>query len=85
MIIMRGLVPFRRSFATSERLRSIVDADNNKEWPIGKRSIPAIFARGGTSNGLVIWSKDLPPKRLCMQHIVHTLHSEGDSRCVQGS
>ncbi|KAK3295524.1 PrpF protein-domain-containing protein [Chaetomium fimeti] len=30
--------------------------------PIGKRSIPAIFARGGTSTGLVLWKKDLPPE-----------------------
>jgi 2-methylaconitate cis-trans-isomerase PrpF len=29
---------------------------------VARRSFPAIFARGGTSNGLVIHARDLPPK-----------------------
>ncbi|KAK0748584.1 PrpF protein [Apiosordaria backusii] len=27
-----------------------------------QKSFPAIFARGGTSNGLVVWEHDLPPR-----------------------
>ncbi|KAK4123240.1 DUF453-domain-containing protein [Parathielavia appendiculata] len=36
------------------------------EWerPTGHRSIPAIFARGGTSNGLVIWRRSFPGMKL---------------------
>ncbi|KAK4149519.1 PrpF protein-domain-containing protein [Chaetomidium leptoderma] len=33
--------------------------------PVGQRRLPAIFARGGTSNGLVLWKKDLPRESEC--------------------
>ncbi|AEO58096.1 hypothetical protein MYCTH_2060364 [Thermothelomyces thermophilus ATCC 42464] len=45
---------------------ALIPGGDTSTVPIGKRSIPAIFARGGTSNGLVLWKKDLPPSAQCI-------------------
>lgn len=58
----------QRSSATTRQLAMarMSTSTNASAVPIGMRSIPAIFARGGTSNGLVLWKKDLPPSAQCM-------------------
>ncbi|KAL2200913.1 PrpF protein-domain-containing protein [Corynascus similis CBS 632.67] len=45
---------------------ALIPGGNAGMMPIGKRSIPAIFARGGTSNGLVLWKDDLPHISQCI-------------------
>ncbi|KAK4106131.1 DUF453-domain-containing protein [Parathielavia hyrcaniae] len=49
------------------------------DWPrlAGQRSIPAIFARGGTSNGLVIWKRLLPGRDL-WHHVLPALMGSPD-------
>jgi hypothetical protein len=76
-VIMRHRrVVFRRQFTTCTSLRTPDTRvrlkvrrppdSNDRQRPVGQRSIPAILARGGTSNGLVIWKRSLPGMVHCM-------------------
>lgn len=46
-------------FSSAKRQQSTMSAS----LPAGTRALPAIFARGGTSNGLVLHARDLPSDR----------------------
>lgn len=49
--------PFRRLLALSQSSRNTRRVVHSAS----QRSLTAVFARGGTSNGLVFWKHDLPP------------------------
>ncbi len=62
-LVEKATPAIRRWLATWPARRAPVTA---RPGPARTRSLPAIFARGGTSNGLLIQRANLPPEAECM-------------------
>ncbi|KAH7160004.1 PrpF protein-domain-containing protein [Dactylonectria estremocensis] len=54
--------PLRQTSTSTARIMNSPQQYSSRHYSSQSRSFPALFARGGTSNGLVIDRRDLPPQ-----------------------
>ncbi|KPM36251.1 hypothetical protein AK830_g10320 [Neonectria ditissima] len=60
--IYQRLTPAATSALTQSPSSQLTKGPQHRLFSSNQRSFPAVFARGGTSNGLVIYHRNLPPQ-----------------------